>query len=146
MGRQLHAGTILPDHTAVGQNVTEAPIPAKISKVRRISRRTLQTTPNHAKMPPKFVPRQRKHKVIARQKSHGGHSGAGDGAAADANAAEILPAEQREREERKAVMKGELVKEGQAKMSGKKKKRLDKYIVRMAPSSRLDLSVCLRGS
>jgi ATP-dependent RNA helicase DHX37/DHR1 len=73
---------------------------------------------------PKFVPRQRKHKVIARQKSHGG------GEDADANATEILPAAQREREERKAAMKSELVAEKQGKMSGKKKKRLDKYIVR----------------
>ena len=78
---------------------------------------------------PKFVPRQRKHKVIARQKSHGGQDDVAEGAAADANAAEILPAEQRERNERKAAMKGELVKDAQGKMSGKKKKRLDKYIV-----------------
>ena len=82
---------------------------------------------------PKFVPRQRKHKVIARQKQHGGPNDAGDAAIADANAAEILPAEQRARNERRAAMKGELVRESQGKMSGKKKKRLDKYIVSMRP-------------
>jgi hypothetical protein len=83
---------------------------------------------------PKFVPRQRKHKVIARQKQHGGQYGADD-AVADANAAEILPAEQREREQKKAAMKGELVREAQGKMSGKKKKRLDKYIVSLSLAS-----------
>jgi hypothetical protein len=88
--------------------------------------RYAQTTP---KMP-KFVPRQRKHKVVARQKRSHGSNGAGDDAGQDANAAVILPAEQREREERKAAMKTELAKEAQGKMSGKKKKRLDKYIVR----------------
>jgi ATP-dependent RNA helicase DHX37/DHR1 len=74
---------------------------------------------------PKFVPRQRKHKVVARQKSHAGDT------EVDANAPEILPVAQRQREERKAAMKSELVAEKQGKMSGKKKKRLDKYIVRI---------------
>jgi ATP-dependent RNA helicase DHX37/DHR1 len=77
---------------------------------------------------PKFVPRQRKHKVLARQKASGGlHE---DNAGNDANATEILPAEKREREERKSKMREELAREAQGKMSGKKKKRLDKYIVR----------------
>ncbi|KAJ4287581.1 putative ATP-dependent RNA helicase DHR1 [Kalmusia sp. IMI 367209] len=70
---------------------------------------------------PRFVPRQRKHKVLARQ------SAAGDDAP-DANAAEILPAEQRARQEKKKAMKEEIVAESKGKMSGKKKKRLDKYI------------------
>lgn len=48
-----------------------------------------------------------------------------------------MPVEQREREGRKAVMKEELVKEVQGKMSGKKKKRLDKYIVRKSHSQYL---------
>ncbi|KAF1835235.1 P-loop containing nucleoside triphosphate hydrolase protein [Decorospora gaudefroyi] len=73
---------------------------------------------------PKFVPRQRKHKVIARQKAATG-SANGDG---DANVAEILPAAQQEHNAKKAALKGELVREAQGKMSGKKKKRLDKYI------------------
>jgi ATP-dependent RNA helicase DHX37/DHR1 len=76
---------------------------------------------------PKFVPRQRKHKVLARQKSH--KPGPND-TNANANATEIVPAEKRERDERKKEMKAELAQEAQGKMSGKKRKRLDKYIVR----------------
>ena len=72
---------------------------------------------------PKFVPRQRKHKVVARQKAT-----APNDAPAEANAEQILPAEQRERDERRRAMKDELVRETQSKMSSKKKKRLDKYI------------------
>lgn len=75
---------------------------------------------------PKFVPRQRKHKVLARRKNATGDSNGAD----DANAAEILPVEQQERNAKKAALKEELTKESQSKMSGKKKKRLDKYIVR----------------
>jgi ATP-dependent RNA helicase DHX37/DHR1 len=71
---------------------------------------------------PKFVPRQRKHKVIARQKTPSGPQ------ADEANAEQILPAEQREREEKKKALKDELVRESQGKISGKKKKRLDKYV------------------
>jgi ATP-dependent RNA helicase DHX37/DHR1 len=72
---------------------------------------------------PKFVPRQRKHKVIARQKSSHPQDDA-----TDANADQILPAAQREREEKKKALKAELVRESQGKISGKKKKRLDKYV------------------
>lgn len=67
--------------------------------------------------------------MLARQKKDGALHNPPDGVTADANAAEILPTEQRAREERKAVMKGELVRETQGKMSAKKRKRLDKYIV-----------------
>jgi len=74
-------------------------------------------------MPPKFVPRQRKHKVIARQKSAQPYAENGD-----ANAEQILPVEQREREEKKKALKDELVRESQGKITGKKKKRLDKYV------------------
>ncbi|KAF1917904.1 P-loop containing nucleoside triphosphate hydrolase protein [Ampelomyces quisqualis] len=70
---------------------------------------------------PKFVPRQRKHKVIARQKSSAPQL-------EDANAQQILPADQREREERKKALRDELVRASQGKISGKKKKRLDKYV------------------
>lgn len=72
---------------------------------------------------PKFVPRERKHKKLARQQST-----VPDDAAADPNASEILPAEQRARLEQKAAMKDELVREVKGKMSSKKKKRLDKYV------------------
>ena len=75
-----------------------------------------------ANMPPKFVPRQRKHKAIARQKT------AGHSAAVDANAEEIVPVEQQEHNAKKAALKEELVQESQGKVTGKKKKRLDKYI------------------
>jgi ATP-dependent RNA helicase DHX37/DHR1 len=74
-------------------------------------------------MPPKFVPRQRKHKVIARQKQHNGSS---DGQI-DSNAVEHIPVAKVELEEKKQRMKEELRTNGQ-KISGKKAKRLDKYI------------------
>ncbi|KAH7411713.1 P-loop containing nucleoside triphosphate hydrolase protein [Phaeosphaeria sp. MPI-PUGE-AT-0046c] len=70
---------------------------------------------------PKFVPRQRKHKTIARQKLSAPQT-------EDANAEQILPAEQREREEKKKALKEELVRESIGKITGKKKKRLDKYV------------------
>ncbi|KAF1935861.1 P-loop containing nucleoside triphosphate hydrolase protein [Clathrospora elynae] len=74
---------------------------------------------------PKFVPRERKHKAIARRKAGSGSNNHG---AVDANSAEILPAEEQVRALKKAALKAELVRESQGKISGKKKKRLDKYI------------------
>ncbi|KAF3060651.1 hypothetical protein CFAM422_011026 [Trichoderma lentiforme] len=70
----------------------------------------------------KFVPRQRKHKVIAREraKESARHE------VEDTNQ-EILPAAKKELEEKKARMKEQLKKDGE-KMSGKKAKRLEKYI------------------
>ncbi|CAG8971343.1 hypothetical protein HYALB_00005961 [Hymenoscyphus albidus] len=75
-------------------------------------------------MPPKFVPRQRKHKVIARLKNNGEKS---QPPVVDSNAAEHIPAAKSELEEKKLRMKEELRKEGQ-KISGKRAKRLEKYI------------------
>ena len=72
---------------------------------------------------PKFVPRQRKHKVLRR--TNGGKDAT---PALDSNALELLPASQREREEKRRKLKEEL-RAQQPKMSGKKQKRLDKYIV-----------------
>ncbi len=72
---------------------------------------------------PKFVPRQRKHKVIARSNKHAGQSGP----AVDSNAVEHIPAAKAEIEEKKRRMKEELWREG-ARISGKKAKRLEKYI------------------
>ena len=71
---------------------------------------------------PKFVPRQRKHKVLARAKakSH-------DAEPIDSNAVEHIPAVKAEIEEKKQRLKEELRKEG-TKISGKKSKRLEKYI------------------
>lgn len=76
---------------------------------------------------PKFVRRQRKqkHRNLARDK--GRHQ---DGVVESedlSNAKEILPEHVREKEERKARMREELKNQG-VKVSGKKAKRLDKYI------------------
>ncbi|KAF2121225.1 P-loop containing nucleoside triphosphate hydrolase protein [Lophiotrema nucula] len=72
---------------------------------------------------PKFIPRQRKHKVLARQKNATSAL-----LPSDANATEILPAEQRAQNERKKVLKDEMIRDSEGRMSSKKKKRLDKYI------------------
>ncbi|KAG5981623.1 hypothetical protein E4U55_002735 [Claviceps digitariae] len=70
----------------------------------------------------KFVPRQRKHKVLARQKAeeNAQHE------VQDTNQ-EILPAAQIERQKKKEQLKKELQQNG-PKVSGKKAKRLEKYI------------------
>ncbi|TKA58734.1 hypothetical protein B0A49_08855, partial [Cryomyces minteri] len=73
---------------------------------------------------PKFVPRERKHKVLARRKQHGSHSFPSNG---DVNAVELLPASKTEREERRQKLKEEL-RAQQPRVSSKKQKRLDKYI------------------
>ncbi|KFA62110.1 hypothetical protein S40285_01700 [Stachybotrys chlorohalonatus IBT 40285] len=74
----------------------------------------------------KFVPRQRKHKVLARQraKENGRHE------AEDSNQDVLLPAQktQQDLQERKARLKDELQQEQGSKVSGKKAKRLEKYI------------------
>lgn len=74
-------------------------------------------------MPKPFVPRQRKHKVLARQKQHNGPS---EGQL-DSNIVEHIPAAKTELEEKRRRMKEELTKDG-PKVSGKKAKRLEKYI------------------
>ncbi|KAL7933996.1 P-loop containing nucleoside triphosphate hydrolase protein [Trichoderma chlorosporum] len=70
----------------------------------------------------KFVPRQRKHKVLAREraKESARHE------VEDTNQ-EILPAAKKELEEKRARIKEQLKQDGE-KMSGKKAKRLEKYI------------------
>jgi ATP-dependent RNA helicase DHX37/DHR1 len=72
----------------------------------------------------KFVPRQRKHKVIARTKDHSQNDASN---ATDSNAIEHIPMAKSEIEERKQRLREELRNEGQ-KTSGKKAKRLEKYI------------------
>ncbi|OCK85273.1 P-loop containing nucleoside triphosphate hydrolase protein [Lepidopterella palustris CBS 459.81] len=75
----------------------------------------------------KFVPRQRKHKVIARQKQNAlKDTSTSNGG--DTNTVEILPAAKVEREEKKSKLRDELRSSQQGKMSGKKAKRLEKYI------------------
>ncbi|KAM0324146.1 hypothetical protein ACHAQA_008338 [Verticillium albo-atrum] len=71
----------------------------------------------------KFVPRQRKHKVLAREKAK---QSAVTPLDADTNAEQIDPEERRLMREKKERMKQEL--QGDVKVSGKKAKRLDKYI------------------
>lgn len=70
----------------------------------------------------KFVPRERKHRVIAREKAkeNARHE------VQDTNQ-EILPADEKALQEEKARIKEELRRDG-VKVSGKKAKRLEKYI------------------
>lgn len=77
-------------------------------------------------MPPKkFVPRQRKHKVLARLKAGGGSKEDGaDSDQVDSNAVEIIPTK-KDAETKK--LRDELKDQG-VKVSGKKAKRLEKYI------------------
>lgn len=69
---------------------------------------------------PKFVSRQRKHKVRQRET-------ATNNVSANTNQVQLVPETQSEREERKRKLKEEL-RAGQQKISGKKQKRLEKYI------------------
>ena len=86
-----------------------------------------------------YVPRQRKRRVLDRQRAQkrqnllDRENGEGENnVGEDSNAVEILPQEERERIERKNGMKEaireEIRREGGG-VSGKKRKRLDKYIV-----------------
>lgn len=75
-------------------------------------------------MPKKFVPRQRKHKVLARQKAQSKGNDAED---QDPNALEIIPAEQSEVKKQAAQLRAQLNQDG-VKVNSKKAKRLEKYI------------------
>ncbi|KAL6719652.1 putative ATP-dependent RNA helicase DHR1 [Lecanora helva] len=75
---------------------------------------------------PKFVPRERKHRRLQRNRKDGGNAG-GAPTSTDSNAIEILPSSFTEKMEKKQKMKADL-KAQQPKMSAKKQKRLDKYI------------------
>jgi hypothetical protein len=77
---------------------------------------------------PKFVPRERKHKVLSRHKieSNDGH-GKESSFAGDSNAVELL-SRTTEKEQRRQEMRLTL-RAQQSKPSAKKQKRLDKYIV-----------------
>ena len=72
---------------------------------------------------PKFVPRQRKHKVLARAKNIL-HT---VGPEVDSNAVEHIPTTKAELEEKRRQLQEELQNKG-PKVSGKKAKRLEKYI------------------
>jgi ATP-dependent RNA helicase DHX37/DHR1 len=73
---------------------------------------------------PKFVPRQRKHKVRQRVKHNGDHSGTTN----DSNTVEIVPITNNQKEEKRRRIK-DAIHADQPIMSSKKKKRLEKYIV-----------------
>lgn len=72
----------------------------------------------------KFVPRQRKHKVLARSQES---SKVSSESIADSNVLEYIPAAKAEVEEKKRLLREQLKEEGK-KISGKKAKRLEKYI------------------
>jgi ATP-dependent RNA helicase DHX37/DHR1 len=74
---------------------------------------------------PKFVPRQRKRKVLDRQRREASQNVSTE----DTNGAEILPTSKSEREERRLKLREELkAQQPQRKLSRKKQKRLDRYI------------------
>ena len=107
------------------------PIPNSSSDVEEILGEVKSCTLPHpiAKMP-KFVPRQRKHKVRTRLKQGG--DDVGGPISNDSNAAEIFPATVTEKEKKRQDLKNAL-RVQQPKVSSKKQKRLDKYIVRSIP-------------
>ena len=72
---------------------------------------------------PKFVPRQRKHKVLARLKNHRIDANP----VTDTNTVEYIPPAKAAIEEKKRRLREELQSQG-PKVSGKKAKRLEKYI------------------
>lgn len=75
-------------------------------------------------MPPKFVPRERKHKRLEKLKP-----ASNSATTSDANVDIVLPASAAEREERRRKLQEELrAQQPQAKVSGKKRKRLEHYI------------------
>ncbi|CAD0093198.1 unnamed protein product [Aureobasidium vineae] len=77
-------------------------------------------------MPPKFVPRDRKKGRIAKAKAKNSHS---HDEPEDANAAEIVPPTPSEKEARRTALQAEIrAQNSTSVISGKKKKRLDKYI------------------
>ncbi|KAK0101053.1 putative ATP-dependent RNA helicase DHR1 [Cadophora gregata] len=73
----------------------------------------------------KFVPRQRKHKVKERERRE--KEGTSQGPVVDSNAVEIIPTATSEHEEKKRRMREEIEAQG-PKISGKKAKRLEKYL------------------
>ena len=86
----------------------------------------------------KFVPRVRKQKARMREESsrHAAAAkinGTAAAAADNANAEMILPVGKQEQEERRKRLKEELrAQQPQSKISAKKQKRMDKYIVRQS--------------
>lgn len=76
---------------------------------------------------PKFVPRERKHRRLAKQKDSAPQPTAST--SADANASVILPSTAAEKESRRQKLQEELrAQQPQSKISSKKRKRLDHYV------------------
>ena len=72
---------------------------------------------------PKFVPRERKHRRLARQREQA------NGSSNDANAETIVPSSKPEKEEKRRVLKEQLrAQQPNATINSKKRQRLDKYI------------------
>lgn len=77
---------------------------------------------------PQFIPRQRKHKARQRDSERGNASNSA--VPNDSNVSEIVPQPKAEREQKRLELRKSLLTQ-QSVVSGKKKKRLDKYIVLM---------------
>jgi ATP-dependent RNA helicase DHX37/DHR1 len=77
---------------------------------------------------PKFVPRKRKQRDREKERAQQHQNATRPGGIANSNTAEIVPASKTEREQRREQLKEEL-RAQQPKISSKKQKRLDKYIV-----------------
>ncbi|KAI9799446.1 MAG: hypothetical protein M1825_004546 [Sarcosagium campestre] len=91
---------------------------------------------------PRFVPRQRKHRVLERERNQASNYAI----APDSNPLEVLPAEQKQREAKKQALRDEL-RAQRPIMSAKKKKRLEKYIdTKLRKEESLDLIKKLAAS
>ena len=85
---------------------------------------------------PRFIPRQRKHKVRRRDEEQ---SRSAKGTPHDSNQVQIVPEGKSEREERKRKLR-ESLSAGETKISKQKQKRLDKYIeTKLRKEETLDL-------
>ncbi len=81
---------------------------------------------------PRFVPRQRKHKVRLREAQDGNNG-------SNTNQIQILPQSKEEKEEKRRKLREQL-RAGQSNISSKKQKRLDKYIeTKLKKDENLDL-------
>ena len=86
-----------------------------------------------------YVARERKHKVRQRNERNGSHKDGGL-ETRDSNAVEIFPPSVTEKEERRKSLRADL-RAQQLKISSKKQKRLEKYIVCELPRLRLSESI-----
>lgn len=87
----------------------------------------------------KFVPRERKHKqrVRAEEERQAAAAKVGIKAVSDANADVILPPGKEDKEDKRKKLREEMrAAQPQSKISKKKQKRLDKYIVRFLETRR----------